>query len=800
MSGKGRRISRRLFLRNGSLAMGGVAAGSSLLGTMGCRCGAGEETTDQGSQAGGSVPNQWRDYEVRYNLRENLHLADIDHHGEFIDYGTAARYKYTLGNWRSGWGSDVEEQGTTFTWVASSPGRGYFNLEEAGPFQVVFRARRGDADRFSLYINDQAISRVDLSESWGEHRIAVDARTRNGQEIGHAGENSFKLTFRGSSERAFALDYMRIIPGEADPVTGEGFVTPVADALTQTFAVGEEDRPVLALRSPSRVSFYLDVPREAQLGFGLALMEGSAAAARVRVTDAQSGESERLHRTDLARGGEEPGWQDQMVDLGAFGGKVVRLDLEVEADGRQVEVAWSTPSILTRRAAAQAGATEPIRNVVVLLIDTLRADALTTYARTRIQSPQMDRFAREATVFERCQAPANWTKPSCASVLTGLHPPTHRALSESAAMSSSIQMVSEMFQGAGFQTSAFIANGYMASEFGFNQGWHLYRNYIREQRPTEAEHVFSDALTFIEEHRTQRTFTYIQTIDPHVPYDPPDEDLRLYDPHPYNGPVRPRSTGNLLEDFKRERVSLSGRDRAHLRALYDGEVTYHDRHFGRFLDRLRELGLDENTMIVVTSDHGEEFFEHDSVGHGHSLHQELLHVPLVVRAPGYANPGQRLPQVCNLVDIVPTVLDAARVDIPDDVEGRSLVQELRGGPPPAINASFSSQWDTGNDRELGWAVRVGDWKLRMRGPAISYLYDLSRDPQEANDVDAQHPLALRAGRIALGQFLGAPSKKYWASSVVQASGQAAGHQAEEATMTPELCQQLQALGYIDACD
>lgn len=799
MSGSGRRsgISRRGFLRDGSLLLGGLAAGPSIAGLMGCRCGGSDENSPAAEESAGSTPDAWRDYDIRQQLRDVLHLADIDHHGVFVDFGTAARFKYTLGNWRSGWGDDVEEQGISFTWATTPPARAYFHLDEQGPVRLLFRARRGDNSHISAYINDQPITRLTLPEGWSEQELVVDA------EHTHAGENSLKLVFsrEGENQRAFALDYLRIIPGSGEAVVGETFLAPTNESISRPVTIGEEERPSVTLRAPTRLSYYLEIPENAHLGFGVALAEGAEATARVNVTDAGSGRAEQVHRVELNRSG-EPGWQDAMVDLGAFAGKVVRLDLNVESPNERVEVAWANPSILTRRQRVEGGDAPQARNVVVLLIDTLRADALTTYAETRVRSPQMDRFAREGTVFERCVAPANWTKPSCASVLTGLHPPSHRALSEAAAISSSTQLVSQHFQQGGFQTAAFIANGYMAAEFGFNRGWNHYRNYIRERQPTEAENVFGEALAWMEQNREQRKFVYIQTIDPHVPYDPPDEDLRLYDANAYEGPVSPRSTGNLLEDFKRERVSLSGRDRNRLRALYDGEVTYHDRHFGRFLDRLGELNMLDDTLIIATADHGEEFFEHDSVGHGHSLYEELLHVPLVMRMPGLVPGGERSGQVVALTDVTPTALDAAGINIPDSVEGRSLVPDLRGRPAPLISAGFASKWDTGNNRETSWSARVGDWKLRMRGPAVSYLYNLAEDPGEQRDFDEENPLALRAARIALGQFLGAPNKRNWLASAVGgvSVGSGGAPAEEEAEMTPELCQQLRALGYMDACD
>jgi arylsulfatase A-like enzyme len=736
-------------------------------------------------------------FDVRLDLADHLHLADVEHQGLFIQFGTPARNKYTLGNWRTGWDRDDVEDGRPFTWVGGSPTRMYLHLDRPSQLRIGFRARPNRSDRFSLYVNDHAIERLDLPSGWSEQWLTVDAAHTI------AGENAIKLIHQTTSgARAFALEWMRIVAGPEAPATGEGFAAPTLAALRRRVTIDDRELPALVLRAPGRLSWFLELPPAATLGFSLGLTAGEAAAARVRVTDAIDGEPHEVYQADLTAA---PAWRNGQIDLAGSGGRVVRIDLEVEARGEGSElptVAFATPSIMSRPARITAAPSEQPRHVIVLLIDTLRADKLTAYGRTRVVTPEMDRFASQSVLFERCQTPANWTKPACASVLTGLHPPTHGALTESGVLPASATMCSELFQREGFRTAALIANGYLASDFGFNRGWHFYRNFIRERRATEAEHVYADTLTWIEQNREERMFLYVQTIDPHVPYDPPESDLRRYDPDPYSGPVRNRSTGLMLDDFKAGRVTFTERDLQRLEALYDGEVTYHDRHFGRFLTRLEEMGLLDNTLFLVTADHGEEFWEHESLGHGHSLNQELLHVPLLLRWPGVATPGQRLGQTCSLVDVAPTILDAAGLAVPEEMEGRSLITDLRGAPPPMTSAAFSSQWDTGNDRELSWTARVGDWKLRMRGPAISYLYNLSDDPREATDLDSRRPIALRAARIALGQFLGASSRRHWAAATPPRGRPRPGAppRAEEAEMTPELCEQLRALGYMDACE
>ena len=353
----------------------------------------------------------------------------------------------------------------------------------------------------------------------------------------------------------------------------------------------------------------------------------------------------------------------------------------------------------------------------------------------------------------------------------------------------------EIYQRHGFKTASFLANGYVSNAFGFNQGWDHYTNYIRERRNTNASNVFGEAhdwiKSHIEDHADERFFVYIQTIDPHVPYDPPDDFLRMYDARPdYAGQVRNRRTHLLLEDAKRNppRVTFDESDVQRLVALHDGEISYHDRHFGEFLEKLDELGVADDTIFVVTSDHGEEFNEHGSWGHGHSIFQELLHVPLLVKYPGVGRGGARVPHVVSTMGIAPTVLEATGHEIPDVFEGESLMPFVRGGAAPGPHVAFS---DFQENRRV---VRGRNWKLVLRSSLTYVLFDLERDPGEQNEVNPrQYPIAMRYLRTLSGQFLGASNRAEW----LRGGGAAVGH-ASTGNMTLELCQQLVALGYM-AC-
>ena len=416
---------------------------------------------------------------------------------------------------------------------------------------------------------------------------------------------------------------------------------------------------------------------------------------------------------------------------------MVRLELRAEDAATLGPVSVEVPERPSREL-------ERPTNLLVVLVDTLRADKLGPYdPETRVRTPGLDAFVRDATTFARAHSQENWTKPSVATLLSGLMPWEHTATQHESVVPAAITMLPELLKAHGFQTGSFIANGYVSDRFGFDQGWDSYRNYIREGRRTHAEHVAGDVLAWLDRRDTERPFfLYVHTIDPHVPYRPPDDDLALYGDPDYRGVVDFSRDRTLLENIKQGSIRLNARDREHLEALYDGEITYHDRHFRSILDGLERRGVADSTMVVITSDHGEELFDHGSVGHGHSVYEELLHVPLFVKLPGET--PRRVERSVGLVDVLPTILEAFGLPIPEDLSGRSFLSELRGtgrGLERGTVSAFMDHWRT---------LNVGRWKLVERPGRAPALYDLARDPDETDDLAEQRPIARRWLRGLLG--------------------------------------------------
>jgi len=478
-------------------------------------------------------------------------------------------------------------------------------------------------------------------------------------------------------------------------------------------------------------------------------------------------------------------WSDRIVSLEPYEGKIVRIEVRAEGGGNG-RVAWAPLSILTPPVEEEE---KRAKNVVVLLIDTLRADKLRPFnPRSRVQTPQLDRVAAEGSVFMNAQSPENWTKPSVASILTGLYPASHGAKTSEARLPDEALLLSEHLKTNGFATGSFIANGYVSDRFGFDQGWDSYTNYIRENKSTEAENVFREAGDWIERNRGERFFAYIQTIDPHVPYDPPENFVRMYDARDSAGQAEPRQTPGLFATAKKNppQVTFSASDRQRLEALHDGEISYHDSEMGKFIHRLENLGLWEDTIFVMTSDHGEEFNDHGSWGHGHTVYQELLHVPLMFHMPGMV-PAAKVHETVNTLDIPTTVLAALGIpDLPAS-EGRDLMGYMRGTPPAGPTVAFSDFLD---DRRV---VTAGRWKLILRGINAT-LFDLETDPGEERELDRHdHPIAMRYCRVMLGQFLGSTNRQRWLEAEQGAA--AVELETENAEMDDTIREQLKALGY-----
>ena len=313
------------------------------------------------------------------------------------------------------------------------------------------------------------------------------------------------------------------------------------------------------------------------------------------------------------------------------------------------------------------------------------------------------------------------------------------------------------------------------------------RRALREEGERALEPTEGKRLALEDQHhreleaaKQRRFFLYIHTMDAHSPYyvHKGITDGFLAG-RPYRGGLRAHFT-----DADGEKP-LDEEDQRYVRALYDGEIVYHDQHLGRLIDALRETGLLSQTLLVYTNDHGEELFDHGGKVHGHSLYEELLRCPLLLRYPPLFPAGQRVTDSVELVDLAPTVLEALGLPPLTRAHGRSLLQ------PPVPSLQYAVAQGEAPPHGLAFAVQVGPFKLLQWSENHS-LYDLRGEGADRADIAGDHPVALRLCQILLTEALAVPSK------ALRQRGPGGGDRFKhhEAIVDPKTRKQLEALGYI----
>jgi arylsulfatase A-like enzyme len=495
------------------------------------------------------------------------------------------------------------------------------------------------------------------------------------------------------------------------------------------------------------------------------------------------------------------------VDLAPYAGRKVALSLSLSAEQAGAIGLWGAP-VVRSRGAARADAPQ---GVILIWADTLRRDHLDVYGYGRKTAPVLTRMAGEGTLFEDCLTQATWTKVSTPSLLTSLYPTSHGVRSWDDRMASSPTTLAEVYRDGGYATLSFASNNFTGQMTNLHQGF---------------EQVFEDAslpdrkssktfrpgmdvvLPWIEAHRDVPFFVFMSVLDPHDPYKPyPTYDSLWADPA--HAKEHERQTDHarkfiavpFLKQFgmpSREEMVKAGIDPeayvAHDRGWYDGSIRGMDAELGRLLERLRALGLEKKTLVVFTSDHGEEFLEHGRMFHGQSAYGELNRVPLVLWGPGHVSAGAKVKETVEIIDLMPTLLAMSHLPPPPEMQGRSLLPLLaRTGEwasRPAITEQRAAKGDPPPLDTDSFAIVAGGFKLihnpRRHPPKPEYeLFDYRNDPLDQKNVAAQHPDVVER----LSRELQA-----WQAKAAAAQPKPDADAAK--TMSGEELERLRALGYI----
>ncbi|MFN7941454.1 MAG: sulfatase [Thermoanaerobaculia bacterium] len=593
--------------------------------------------------------------------------------------------------WR-GWGDDEQGELGRFAWGLGEESELFFRAVEPRDRSLRLRGQSfpfpgGEAQRVAVSLNGRPLAAFDLPTSAETVRVDLPAAAQV------AGENWLTLAYSRSAGRGRAsrpmIDYAVAWDG-ARFDDGGGEKAPRFDAGAAALELPPRSAAELGAELPagSRLSWDALAPvatgsGEAELSVAWATPGGEERRSRVRAPGPGA--------LDLDLAGREV----RRVALrlaapaGSRGARVVRPRLEWPAETPVASPTPARPASGATAASSAARAAGP-PNVVVYLVDTLRADHLGCYGYARPTSPRVDAFAREAALFTGARAQSSWTRPTVASIVTGLYPPTHGAMDRANRIPDAATTLAERLRALGYATAFVTTNANTSARFGFAQGVDDFR-YMQERRNSAGFHVASAkvtewALPWLERRDRERPFLlFLHTTDPHAPYLPPEEFRRRLAADVADPDLGLRRTLAKLQSGKLPAAELLPQE-IH---LYDAEIAANDDSFGELLDFLARQGLLDDSIVVFVADHGEEFLEHGKVEHGKTLYEEQLRVPLLVRLPRGESGGRRIDGTAEQVDLVPTILEAIGAPADPALPGRSLLPSIRGRAELGRHPSFA---------------------------------------------------------------------------------------------------------------
>ena len=564
-------------------------------------------------------------------------------------------------------------------------------------------------------------------------------------------------------------------------------------------------RETLVTRVPERVYFSVSLPGRPWLELAVGTIEDGPVTFRVAISTSAGSNEDGSQGFVLERTLTTPHrWEGAVVDLSDLAGETISLSLSLEAERPGTIGFWGAPVIRNRGALPARGPTtssgrasdgvvslQPPQGVILILADTLRRDHLDAYGYERATAPVLTRLASEGALFEDCIAQAPWTKPSVPSIFTSLYPTSHGISRFTDTLPSSAVTLAEVYRDAGYATLSLLSNPFPGRFSNLHQGFEELheRNSLSlpdgQSGSKTARGYVDRLLPWLEAHRDVPFFVFLHVLDPHTPYEPyPPYNTLWADPARRAEHERQwERVYEFIEDPahrnrwipNRTELENAGVDPQEFVAYkidqYDGSIRGMDAEIGRLLERLRQLGLEDRTLLAFISDHGEEFLEHGELHHGKSVYGEMTNIPLVLWGPGRVPAGAVIAETVQSIDLMPTLLELSGLPLPDGMQGQSLLPLLAAaGEAPRSNGGLASEVQ-GKASSYGWrsrpaiseratpptgpngirgvdidsfAIIADGWKLiynprRPPGHPEYELYDHRKDPLNLVDLAPERP-------------------------------------------------------------
>jgi len=542
------------------------------------------------------------------------------------------------------------------------------------------------------------------------------------------------------------------------------------------FGIGYSTRSCLYVHCPGAIEYNVTMPERAMFSAGLGLMDENSPITFTLLVE-ENGNPKTLFSKQVS----SEVWEDISLDLAEYAGREVRVTLKSDCATSGAVALWSNPSVYEARRAPSIWhrrSTGP-PNVVLYIIDALRADHLPAYGYERDTAPNLTAFARQGILFANCFSQETWTQPSIASLMTSVDSHVHGIERRGNILPDALIVFPEILRRAGYTTATLSENPHNPPHMNPRAAYsNVEAPYLRlnagddqlewnmawcEQSDITAEM----AATFLKTHTDRPFFLCVHTMECH--HVPPSREF----PMPHYGPPEP---------FRSLFASADGVRPADINT-YDGAIRYADTHFLRFMDELEALGLDDNTIVIVTADHGEGFEPTRWVGHQGIPFIELVHVPLLIRWPGFLPAGKRIEENVQLLDLAPSILDFLNRPKDPQFQGLSLLPLIRGAEPEAFANRIAFSYWKGH-----LSAVQGPWKL-MVDPVknTKQLFNIKHDPNETRDVAPENPAVFKSLSAAAQAYI---EDTAWADKI--------RHEEAEQTLhfDPRTDEMLRALGYL----
>jgi arylsulfatase A-like enzyme len=567
------------------------------------------------------------------------------------------------------------------------------------------------------------------------------------------------------------------------------------------FVINEDMRAVL-YQHPNSVVIYRNVPVyiNARLQFGIGMRPtawdkgGGSVIFEIEVMN-RRGEVKRLYQREIdpKKNLDHRRWFDEEIDLKEFNGQNVTFFFKTRSpspeDRASSWVGWSWPRVISEGKILRVKKGEEQPNILLITIDTLRADHLSCYGKNTLRTPISDMLAEEGVRFNQVYSQSHITSPSHLALLTSKYPIRHVRDNNPCIVSPELKNMAHLLSRKGYTTF-----GIVSVEL-FNPYWcvnidrdfkYYYPVWGNNRIGAQGRDIFHD---WLKDHYSKRFFGWIHLFDPHAPYIPPRSHYKMY----YQGDEKSLSGTSMRQAefpvfFKDNVAWLDGvTDIAFPVAQYAAEVSYVDSVVGDILQDLDNYGLLEKTLVILTSDHGESLTEHDIFFDHQSLYDPILHIPLIMRYPTKLPRGKVIESLAMSIDVLPTVFDLLGYEIPGDIDGKSLLPLIRGEAGDIHDAVFSEHVDGTQlmvrTRKWKYIKSLKDWhytgRFSIKKGQIE-LYDLENDPEESKNIAYFYPETARELDLRLSQWLREHSE---------------GSLAERLPGDEEIKERLKSLGY-----